>query len=38
MNDMGMEETARLVKKVVDKGYYKMPKKFSSGNLSPWNF
>ena len=37
MNEMGMEETARLVKKSVDKGYYKMPKKIASGDLSPWS-
>jgi len=36
MNEMGMEEAARLVKVVVDKGWYKMPKKFASGDLSPW--
>jgi 3-hydroxyacyl-CoA dehydrogenase len=36
MNDMGMEEAARLIKLVVDKGYYKMPKKFTSGDLSQW--
>ena len=36
MNEMGMEEAARLVKKSVDKGYYKMPKKIASGDLSPW--
>lgn len=37
MNERGMEESARLVKVVVDKGYYRMPKKFASGDLSPWN-
>jgi 3-hydroxyacyl-CoA dehydrogenase len=36
MNEMGMEEAARLIKTVVDKGFYKMPKKFASGDLSPW--
>ena len=36
MNDMGMEEAAELIRLVVDKGYYRMPKKFVSGDLSPW--
>jgi 3-hydroxyacyl-CoA dehydrogenase len=34
MDEMGMEEAARLVKKLVDKGYYKMPKKFASGEIT----
>ena len=36
MNEMGMEKAARLVNTAVDKGYFKMPKKFDSGDLSPW--
>ncbi|RJR51407.1 MAG: 3-hydroxyacyl-CoA dehydrogenase family protein [Desulfobacteraceae bacterium] len=37
MNQMGMNEVAKRVKKAVDAGYFKMPKKFASGDLKPWD-
>jgi hypothetical protein len=36
MNDMGMKEAARLVQVAVDAGDFKLPKKFSGGDLQPW--
>ena len=36
MNDMGMEEAARLVKLTVEKGIFKMPKTFAQGVPSAW--
>ena len=37
MNDLGMDEAARLVKQVVDKGIFKMPKTFTEGVPSAWS-
>jgi len=37
MNEMGMEESARLVNLAVEKGYYKMPKRFAAGTPEPWD-
>jgi len=37
MNDLGMEESARLVNLAVEKGYYKMPQTFAGGVPDPWN-
>jgi 3-hydroxybutyryl-CoA dehydrogenase len=37
MNEMGMNEAAKRVKKAVEAGYFKMPRKFASGDLKPWN-
>jgi 3-hydroxyacyl-CoA dehydrogenase len=36
MNDLGMEEAARLVKVAVDAGDFKLPKKFADNDLTPW--
>jgi len=36
MNELGMEETARLVKLAVDSKYFKMPQKFAAGDAAPW--
>jgi 3-hydroxybutyryl-CoA dehydrogenase len=36
MNDMGMEEAARLVKFTVEKGIFKMPRTFAQGVPSAW--
>lgn len=36
MNEMGMAEAARLVKVVVDKGLFKMPKTFAAGVPASW--
>jgi 3-hydroxyacyl-CoA dehydrogenase len=36
MNEMGMEESAKRVKTAVDAGTFKMPHKFASGDLKPW--
>jgi 3-hydroxyacyl-CoA dehydrogenase len=36
MNEMGMEEAARLVKQVVEKGLFKMPKTFAQGVPAAW--
>jgi 3-hydroxyacyl-CoA dehydrogenase len=36
MNEMGMDETAKRVKTAVDVGTFKMPQKFASGDLKPW--
>jgi 3-hydroxyacyl-CoA dehydrogenase len=36
MNELGMEETAKRVKTAVDAGTFKMPQKFASGDLKPW--
>jgi len=37
MNEMGMNEVTKRVKKAVDAGYFKMPRKFASGDLKPWD-
>ncbi|MDD5205493.1 MAG: hypothetical protein PHS17_08730, partial [Desulfobacterales bacterium] len=37
MNEMGMTEVTKRVKKAVDAGYFKMPRKFASGDLKPWD-
>ena len=36
MNAMGMEEAARLVKQVVEKGFFKMPNTFAKGVPAVW--
>jgi 3-hydroxybutyryl-CoA dehydrogenase len=36
MNDLGMQESARLVRQSVDNGDYRMPKKFEAGTPEPW--
>ena len=36
MNALGMEESARLVSLVVEKGYYRMPQRFLGGVPEPW--
>jgi 3-hydroxybutyryl-CoA dehydrogenase len=36
MNEMGMDAAAKRVKLAVDAGYFKMPAKFASGNVTPW--
>ena len=37
MNEMGMAEAGKRVKLVVDAGYLHLPKKFASGDMSPWD-
>lgn len=37
MNEMGMAEAAKRVAVAVEAGYYHMPKKFASGDLSVWD-
>jgi 3-hydroxyacyl-CoA dehydrogenase len=37
MNEMGMEEAARLVKQIVDKRLFKMPKTFAQGVPATWD-
>lgn len=37
MNEMGMSEALKRVRKAVDAGYFKMPRKFASGDLKPWD-
>jgi len=37
MNDLGMEESARLVGLAVEKGYYGMPARFAGGVPEPWD-
>ena len=37
MNEMGMNEASKRVKKAVEAGYFKMPRKFASGDLKPWD-
>ncbi|MBW1889564.1 MAG: 3-hydroxyacyl-CoA dehydrogenase family protein [Deltaproteobacteria bacterium] len=37
MNEMGMEESTRLVNLAVEKRYYKMPKRFAAGTPEPWD-
>jgi 3-hydroxyacyl-CoA dehydrogenase len=37
MNEMGMAAAAKRIKVAVDTGYFHMPKKFESGDLSPWD-
>ena len=36
MNDMGMEAAAQRVRLAVDAGYFKMPEKFGSSDMTPW--
>jgi len=36
MNEIGIEEAARLVKLTVDSGDFKMPKRFTDGDMNPW--
>lgn len=36
MNDLGMEETARLVKLSADAGEFKLPARFAKGVPAPW--
>jgi len=36
MNELGMEEAARLVKVAVEAGDFTMPKKFAAGDLTAW--
>jgi 3-hydroxybutyryl-CoA dehydrogenase len=36
MNALGMEESARLVNLAVDKGYYRLPRRFSGGVPDVW--
>lgn len=36
MNEVGMAEAARLVKGVVDKGLFKMPKTFAADVPAAW--
>ncbi len=37
MNEMGMNEVLKRVKRAVEAGYFKMPRKFASGDLKPWD-
>ncbi len=37
MNDLGMQESARLVQQTVESGDYQMPKTFAGGVPEPWN-
>jgi hypothetical protein len=37
MNEMGMDGALKRVKMAVQAGYFKMPKKFASGDLKPWD-
>jgi 3-hydroxybutyryl-CoA dehydrogenase len=37
MNEMGMNEVSNRVKTAVEAGYFKMPRKFASGDLKPWD-
>jgi hypothetical protein len=37
MNELGMEESARLVKQTVESGDYQMPATFAGGIPQPWN-
>ena len=37
MNEMGMQEAARLVQQTVNSGDFKMPKTFAEGAPQPWN-
>jgi len=37
MNDLGMQETARLVAHSVASGDYQLPKTFAGGTPEPWN-
>lgn len=36
MNELGMEESARLIKVAVAAGDFKLPKKFAENDLTPW--
>jgi hypothetical protein len=36
MNEMGMNGAFKRVKMAVEAGYFKMPRKFASGDLNPW--
>jgi 3-hydroxybutyryl-CoA dehydrogenase len=37
MNEMGMNEVSKRVRTAVEARYFKMPGKFSSGDLKPWD-
>jgi 3-hydroxybutyryl-CoA dehydrogenase len=37
MNEMGMNEVSKRVKTAVEAGRFKMPRKFASGDLKPWD-
>jgi hypothetical protein len=37
MNEKGWDETLRLVKMAVNAGNFKMPAKFKSGDVAPWD-
>ncbi len=37
MNELGMEEVARLVKISVAAGDFKLPQRFATGDLTPWD-
>ena len=37
MNEMGIQEASKRVKTAVEAGYFKMPGKFASGDLKPWD-
>jgi 3-hydroxybutyryl-CoA dehydrogenase len=37
MNEMGMDGALKRVTMAVQAGYFKMPKKFASGDLKPWD-
>jgi 3-hydroxybutyryl-CoA dehydrogenase len=37
MNEMGMNEVSTRVRTAVEAGYFKMPRKFASGDLKPWD-
>ena len=37
MNEMGMKEVSNRVRRAVDAGYFRMPQKFASGDLKPWD-
>jgi 3-hydroxyacyl-CoA dehydrogenase len=37
MNEMGMKEASKRVKTAMEAGYFKMPRKFASGDLKPWD-
>lgn len=37
MNEMGMKEVSNKVRTAVEAGYFKMPRKFASGDPKPWD-
>jgi len=37
MNEMGIDGALKRVKMAVEAGYFKMPRKFASGDLKPWD-